>query len=316
MKTPRRTGVPARLGAALVLAFLVTFPAAADRITLKTGGVLEGEILGETAEAVTLKASYGTVEIARDRIAAIARRRYAPPPRRPEASPGSSQGVFAPPPVGMPPATPAAPRSEEKQADLEARLNTALAAFTAFEHSREAEIAADGLVAQGKDMVPLLIQKAPALEPVQQKWLIDVLRLIADPRAADMLLGMVNSPKGEVQSAAAKALAALKEPRAVKPLIHLLDGGDWTVRRDACTALEQLGDKAAVPALIARLSDVNLFVRGRAHDALKGITEEDFPSDPEPWREWLAAHPVGGTEKKDITGRPIDTTGGNKAPEE
>ncbi|GEM_PF-878580 len=77
----------------LLLSALPVTAVLADRIHLKSGGQVEGEVVRETPEAVTVKAAAGTMEISRSQIESIERKGYAPPPSRKEepapAAPGS-----------------------------------------------------------------------------------------------------------------------------------------------------------------------------------------------------------------------------------
>ena len=312
-----------KLTIALCLSCLVS-GAMADQVTLKSGGVLEGEIIRETPSGVTLRASYGTVEISSDRIASVTRKSYAPRRKTEDPAPVAPT---VPPPAGARPAPGTKPptlspnatapkkgMSEAERNEWIARITTAAGAFGSFEHSKEAEDAANGLVALGKDVVPILVERIPEMASTQQKWCVQVLQQIGDPRAADLLLGMVNSPKGEVRSVTAQALGSMKDPRAIQPLIALVEDGDWTVRRDAANALRDLKAKEALPVLIEHLADVNLFVRAGAHDALRAISGEDFSSNAEEWRAWMAKQPPVVPERKDVTGRPLDAAGGNAPP--
>ncbi len=255
---------------------------------------MEGEVVRETPQAVTLRSSAGTFEIPRDRIAAIERKAYVPPSRPVE-----------PPEAPAPSAAPKAAETQQEEPEraeppdravLEARLNTALQDFDSLSDNQDAAVAADDLVSLGRDIVPLIVERLPGLEAPRQRWLVEVLGRIGDPRGAPACLDLLASPKGEVRGNAAKALGILQEKRAIQPLIGLLaSDGDWTVKREVCRALRALQAQEAVGALIARLSDVSLFVRSEAQEALKGITGEDLGGNPD---AWLAGHPMGIREDK------------------
>lgn len=295
----------------ILLTAVPVFWALADDVVLKSGGVLHGRIEEETPEKVVLKASYGKVEIARDRIASIARKAYRPPPATP-AAPPPDKGVFAPPGLSKSAASAAEPKAatsavepKADRAEMAAKVGSACASFGSFEYSKDAEDAANGLVALGRDIVPAILESLPEQAPPAQKWLVQVLEQIGDPAAANACLGLLSAEKGEVRGAAAKTLGALKEPRALDPLIHRLDDGDWTVRKEAAYALKALGERKALPALIARLSDVNLYTRAAAHDAICAISGEQLPADPAVCEAWLLEHPAPVEERKDFGGRPV-----------
>ncbi len=266
-----------RARTALLLCIGLAGPARADRIVLTSGGSLEGEVVRETPEAVLLKSAHGTLEIRRDQIASVERKGYVPPPRgtEPEAEPS--------PPIKPPP-----PAESPDRAALESALNSALPSFDRFESSRDAEDAAARLVALGKDLVPVILERLPTLEPPRQMWLVQALEQLADPRASDTLLALLASPKGEVRGAAIHALGVLQEKAAVQPLIRLLGSeGDWTVKREACRALLALKAREAIPALVERLADVSRFVRAEALEALQGLTGERRSGDPAVWKDLL-----------------------------
>ena len=270
---------------------LLLAPLLADEVRLKDGGALKGEVIEDTPQGITLKSAYGTVQIARSRIASVQRGAYSPPP--------APSGAAPPPPPGAAPGTlPGAP------ADLPARLRAAMSAFGSFDYTEEAAAAARSLVEAGPPAVRPIADALPDATPTQQKWLAEVLAEIRDPAGGKAVLDLVHSPKGEVRVAAAQTLAILKHPQAAQILMNLLNDGDWNVRLAAARGLSVIKPMDAVPALIERLSDASSLVRGAAHDALSAITEADLPSRPEDWKAWLAEHPVG-KDRVDLNGRPV-----------
>ncbi len=285
----RRAGV-----ASLACLFLLPGVASADQIRLKAGGMLEGRILEETPEGITLESPAGTFQVSRDRIEAIHRKAYVPKPSPPPPPPA---------PSGKVPAA-AEPAPDPVGAALEAKVASAMGAFRSFELNPEAEREARGLLGLGRPAVPAILARLEDADPFQQKWLADVLGLLKDPAAGNALLNLIHSPHEEVRSAAARALGLLKPETAVQPLINLLKDKDVNVRLEAVRSLSSLQAMKAVPALIPLLADADRHVRSAAYDALTGITGESLPSEPEPWREWLRQNPIGTKEFKDLTGRP------------
>ena len=283
---------PSGLTLALLIASLPATTLLADRVTLSSGGSLEGEVVGETPRALILKSAQGVLEIPRNQIAKIERSAsYAPSAwMLPTPDPPEDLQAQAPPPPSADGSAPRPPPSPGKT-DPEARLNATLACFERFESSPAAEKAANDLISLGKPLLPAILKRLKSLTPPQQKWLIDVLRLIGDPAAVEPLIGLMRSPSAEVRTASAQALASLKDPRAEDALIALLKDPDPAARRQACASLQALGRPEAIPPLIALLSDPVLPVRASARDALVALTGESLPVDPAAWTAWLAQHP-------------------------
>ena len=296
-----------RAGAASLACLLLLLEAAsADQVRLKSGGILEGQILEETPEGVTLKSSAGTFQVSRDRIETVVRKAYVPkPPPAPPSVPEPAPPAPVPAPVEAPSGKVPDRRVPEATEDpLKAKVASLLPAFRSFELGPEAEKAATALLELGRPAAPVLEGFLEDADPFQRKWLADVLGVLKDPGSAAALLDLVHDPKAEVRGAAARALGLLKSGMAVQPLINLLNDGSADVRLEAVRALAVLQAPKAVPALIPLLSDKDRYVAGAAYDALTGLTGEALPADPEPWREWLREHPIGAKELKDLTGRP------------
>lgn len=295
--------------AATALFCLALAAASADQVRLKGGGVLEGQILEETPEGVTLKSSAGTFRVSRDRIEAVVRKAYVPKAPPPATPPPGEAEASTPPPVQARSGDAVLgeePVPDPTLAGFKAKVRAAMDAFRSFDHSPEAEAAARSLLDLGKPVVPAILDCLDDAEPVQQKWLADILGLLKDPASANALLNLIHSDRPEVRGSAARALGILKTEQAVQPLINLLGDDAANVRLEAVQALSALRPQKAVPALVARLSDKDRFVSRAAYQALTAITGESFPADPEPWREWLRKNPIGAKEHKTLTGRPLN----------
>ena len=95
---------------------------------------------------------------------------------------------------------------------------------------------------------------------------------------------------------AAVRIAALRAAPLIAPdatetiaaLAHALSDPHSEVRKAAAWELTVLGDKAiaAVPALIAALQDPDEKVRENALQALKDLTGQDLPPEPDAWLKW------------------------------
>ena len=98
-------------------------------------------------------------------------------------------------------------------------------------------------------------------------------------RAAQPLLGALESPSWVARRNAAWALGALDEPRALAPLIRLMKDPQPAVREQVAWALGVLDDRSAAPALIAALKDEDPRVRRQAAWAA-GVLEDRSALDP------------------------------------
>jgi HEAT repeat protein len=101
-------------------------------------------------------------------------------------------------------------------------------------------------------------------------WAAERLEGHDDPRAVDLLLGLLDDPSAEIQYASLRALAKFaSEPRVSDRLVACLGGGDLSVRQAAIEVLGEARAASAVPALIRALS--NTFLKAKAQAALKAI---------------------------------------------
>lgn len=77
-----------------------------------------------------------------------------------------------------------------------------------------------------------------------------------DPRAADTLASILDSPDEDTRMEAAQGLAELGDKRAVEPLLQLARSTDIDTGNDAVDSLRLLGDPAAGPGLLTLLAEV------------------------------------------------------------
>jgi hypothetical protein len=100
----------------------------------------------------------------------------------------------------------------------------------------------------GPESVPALIQALKDPEFGVRWSVIDALKALKAPQAADALASMVGENRDR-----AKAVDALKAigPPAESAVIPLLRHGDMWVRREACLILKETGTEASVPGLRA-----------------------------------------------------------------
>jgi HEAT repeat protein len=86
-----------------------------------------------------------------------------------------------------------------------------------------------------------------------RSYAVHVLGQLKDPRAADILLPLLDDP--EINYHVAWALGEAGDRRAIRPLIAALLDRDALVRRSAIQSLEKLGATEALPAIRALLTD-------------------------------------------------------------
>ncbi|MFJ5031047.1 HEAT repeat domain-containing protein [Streptomyces sp. NPDC088560] len=113
-----------------------------------------------------------------------------------------------------------------------------------------AEEAQHALIALGPQVLEPLIAAAPALNPFGQLCAIEVFTALADPRPADVLIGMLSSESATVRQWAAEALAELGVRRAVPRLRQAYDA--FLRRGEALDDSEGEGLRWALTELGAR----------------------------------------------------------------
>jgi HEAT repeat protein len=111
-------------------------------------------------------------------------------------------------------------------------------------------------------------------DPFLSRQVAVALGKLGDPRAIDLLIGILKNNKDSlVQREAAEALAKIGKPSA-KPLIGILNDDNYFARGYASFALGEIRETSAVEPLIHVLKDKNLLVRAYAAEALGKIGDE------------------------------------------
>lgn len=118
------------------------------------------------------------------------------------------------------------------------------------ESTEVAEEARHALIALGPQVLEPLIAAAPALNPFGQLCAIEVFTALADPRPADILIGMLSGESPTVRQWAAEALAELGVRRAVPRLRQAYDA--FLRRGEAPDDSEGEGLRRALTALGGR----------------------------------------------------------------
>ncbi|HLE50750.1 MAG TPA: HEAT repeat domain-containing protein [Anaerolineales bacterium] len=111
--------------------------------------------------------------------------------------------------------------------------------------------------------------------------------MAALPRLLETITADV-SPAVRIAALQAAPLIAPDSAETIAALARALSDPHTEVRKAAAWELTVLGDKAiaAVPALIAALQDPDGKVRENALQALKDITGQDLPAEPDAWQKW------------------------------
>src|SRR6185503_18053634 len=90
--------------------------------------------------------------------------------------------------------------------------------------------------------------------------------------ATDALITLLRTdPFGDVRSAAADGLGALRQPQTLPALLAALDDPHWIVRAAAAAALGNFDDTSGVPRLLPLLDDQDDYIRPAAQKSLGGL---------------------------------------------
>jgi HEAT repeat protein len=129
-----------------------------------------------------------------------------------------------------------------------------------------ASSAADALIDLGKPAIEPLTARYK--DPIWNGYVLEVLRALGDPRAAEPLLKRMTSKDWSTNSSERRALLSLGkllaesgDPSVIEPLIAKLQDEDRSVRHGVAGMLGELGDKRAVVPLIACLMDQDIWVQ-------------------------------------------------------
>ena len=118
------------------------------------------------------------------------------------------------------------------------------------------------------------ILNAPADRAVRRVAATTLLRL-ADLRAMELLIIVLQDEDAELRRLAAIALGGIRDTNAVQPLILALRDSDSGVRLASASALEKIGDPCVIPALIEGLGDDDHYVRRAVSGALEQFDDAD-----------------------------------------
>ena len=97
---------------------------------------------------------------------------------------------------------------------------------------------------------------------------------------------VLRDSEAPVRLTAVRALGLIADERAVEPLIAMVEDPIAEIRCATAIALGKLGDYRAVAPLIELLADDDEQVTRDAWQALKDITGKDFRKNKLTWRSW------------------------------
>ncbi len=118
--------------------------------------------------------------------------------------------------------------------------------------------ACESLTTIGKDALPDVIERMPALPEGGRKIAIEVLGAVKDPRAVTELVKRLEDPDWNVRACAAEWLGEQGGEQAAEALLRCLESEDRLIVLCALQSLNQMGVKIPWP-LLGPLSDQPLF---------------------------------------------------------
>jgi len=169
---------------------------------------------------------------------------------------------------------------------------------------KQATKAMEQLVAQGRSVYPRVAKHAQNVDAIVRRRSAVVLGQLGQPRAAEVLMPMLNDPEPAVRAAAAEALGQLRADDSASKLAQLVasDTEELAVRISAARALVSLAEQTAVSQLAQAL-------------AYRPVVGEDQQDD-----SWLlrveAARALGATATPEAIKALSDKLTGNEEPNE
>lgn len=119
------------------------------------------------------------------------------------------------------------------------------------------EDARSALIAQGIDILPMLLAHLPTLNPKQSLKVASILGALGHPDCQVALLQLLEHPHPLVKVAVVQALAHYPSHTVFEALLPLLQSPDMMLQIAAVTSLGKLGDQRAVAPLAHLLQQTN-----------------------------------------------------------
>jgi HEAT repeat protein len=154
----------------------------------------------------------------------------------------------------------------------------------------------------GRDVTDLMLVAAISPHRRFRRSVVAVLAELADPRATELLIHVLEDDYSQVRKRAIAGLIRIGE-EAVDPLIEAASSDRLRTRRYAAHCLGRIGAPRAKPTIIEALGDSEEVVRRQAVRALKELaTTEDLPTLKRFLREALPENAVEATEVLEALG--------------
>ncbi len=279
---------------ALILAtfvlLLVPVTALADVIHMRDGRKLEGEIVGEKEETITLKMKYGTMTLRRSDIERIEKTRPAEE-RKPEPKKTQDEEKKETPPAEKQEQEQPQPKIQSPPQEITEGLRTRIRRLIKKLGTQKNTEAIASLEAIGTPAVEPVIEALDNRYGKIANCAISVLGRIRDPRAVEPLMKKLRyafafTRDGIVLYWTMWSLGEIGDAKAVPLLIEILKDNDQKNRKSAADALGKIGDGKAATFLAEMLGDESDGVRCACARALTAIGDKSVvPQLRKAWKE-------------------------------
>ena len=240
-----------------------------DRIHLRNDNYIEGDIIKETADTITLRTKSGTFALKKADILSregIEKEEplqpvkkhtpFKPPVEDDEEEEDDDSGSKAP------------PKDEEKsepnvRSDIKTRIDAMFKIIPKVSDNERYSIIKE-IVELGSDVVPYLMYKMDDANPLELSCIATAIALMKDVDVLDQLVEKLSSDKQQVRSVAVSILANVGNDSILPVLRKRLRDSDATVRGITAAALTKLNDVDSISDVANLLSDPEQGVRRMA----------------------------------------------------
>lgn len=239
-----------------------------DRVHLRNGNFLDGQIVKSGAKEVVLKLKVGEMTLRRDlieRIEQVTMKTVAPDRK--------------PPPPTPPPTTTTPPVSTPETKPLPTDTNVQKRVAEIFDKLRKAdtdaryEIVAEFLTL-GEEGALFLATQLPNFDAATMPYAAAALGRMKEAKTLPILSGHLRHAKPGVRGLSAAALASFGTTAPVGDLLSLLEDKEAFVRAAAVGAMQQLTPREAFQPVARMCSDADADIRRKAVEALFEISKK------------------------------------------
>ena len=227
------------------------------RIHLKNGNVLDGDMILETRQSVTLRTKTGEITLDRGTIDRLERIRTRTAVVKPEAKP----------PVSTPPAHRTAPPPGPNPV-IERILEQLLTAREERSYGLLQQ-----LILAGRPAVGYLVRRLGTIDGRIRPFVAAALIEIRDPGAIPGLIGLLDHAHPDLRAEACRILGLLGDPSAAEALLPAIKDASPLVRGAAIEALGTLGTRGSFRAIAPSCADPVREVRLRALQVLPALAQ-------------------------------------------